>query len=146
MKVLAALGDGGVTVLEPSGRRTKTEDFTITPLDAPVQLTYALSLVSARALIEGVTYGFHAHWGRYANHYRPEIRYIITGPNRETQKQEEFGITEELRWTGQRPWNPLLVKYVFRKWMKDLDVVVTISKAGKALPYPETHTVVSSKT
>jgi hypothetical protein len=136
MQALAAeTGDTSLQVMVPSGRRTKPNNLEFFPLNSPTQLKSATPFVSANVRIDHVQYGFHAYV--HPRSHRDStywLYYVVSGPDNVDGSQGEHQITDEFRWTGERAWNPLLVKTALRQWVTRPEVVAAIALAKTNLP------------
>jgi hypothetical protein len=138
MREIAATSDGTVQVLIPSGRRTRPNELVITNLDDPGHSHFGKTFISAKAVIDGIHYTFHAYPHPTATAYSKDwIYFSVTGPARDVGSREtEFLITDDFHWTGERPLNPILVKFALREWMRRLDTQAAIEAARRKLPVP----------
>ena len=133
-----ALSSGGdVQILRGAGRTDIPESQTIETLESPGVCRCGRPFISAKIMINTARYEFHAYpHPRATSDSRNWLYFSVIGPGRESYQRAEFQITDEFRWTGPRPLNPVLVKGALRTWMSWPEVQGAIADARLRLPKP----------
>lgn len=134
LKQIARESSGTVAVLVPSGRKTVPDELMFGESTAWVDSQVGETFISCPVRIDEIDYVFGAEIHPTSNvHSIDWLYYWVEGPCRENGHRGRFQITDEFRWTGERPWNPLLVKYSLRQWVARPEVKAAIKAAEKHL-------------
>lgn len=123
--------DGSVVVLDRSGRKTVPTELAFSASIFVDNVCPGTAFLTTPVRIDGTAYTFSAylHGGPVTKYSSPRLYYDVTGPSRADGRRGEFQITTEFRWTGDRPWNPMLVKFALREWAVHEEVLASVGRA-----------------